>query len=295
MTEPLPASVIVRTIGRPQLRRCVESLAACKPPPAEVLIVDQSGGREVQALEVEYATLSLTVVTSELRNRAAAANLGLHRATQPIVLFTDDDCTVAADWVAVAVAHLSAWPDRLLSGRVMPVGDPRTVPTFKSAMRFEDYTNNPARCDPCACNLACLRNAAVELGGFDERIVPAMEDWDFGYRWVRSRRPMHYRPELVVWHHDWRSPEEIERVWVEYGRGCGRFYAKLLCQGDLMALLFLARDVRYAAYAMMGRLRRGRRWWDRRLGVLRGVIPGLWGGLREELRGGRRASTTLHS
>jgi GT2 family glycosyltransferase len=207
-------------------------------------------------------------------------------------MFTDDDCTVAADWVAVAVAHLSAWPERMVTGRVMPVGDPRSVPTFKSTLRVEDYTNDPARCDPCASNLACMRSEALAVGGFDERILPAMEDWDFGYRWVRAGRPMHYRPELVVWHHDWRSREEMERVWVEYGRGCGRFYAKLLRHGDAMALLFLARDVRYAAYAALGRLRRGRRWWDRRLGVLRGVVPGLWNGLREELRGEGRTSTS---
>ena len=48
---PLAVSAIVPTIGRPALlAECLASLFACDPAPAEVVVVDQSGGDEVMAV-----------------------------------------------------------------------------------------------------------------------------------------------------------------------------------------------------------------------------------------------------
>jgi GT2 family glycosyltransferase len=37
----------------------------------------------------------------------------------------------------------------------------------------------------------------------------AAEDNDFRYRWLTSGRKVRYEPEMVVWHSDWRTPEEL--------------------------------------------------------------------------------------
>ena len=79
------------------------------------------------------------------------------------------------------------------------------------------------------------RRGAVLEGGFDELFGPAeaAEDNEFCYRWLRSGGSLRYEPSLVVWHHDWRSPRELERLYVRYARGQGFFYAKHLRRGDL--------------------------------------------------------------
>jgi GT2 family glycosyltransferase len=270
------ASVVVRTIGRPrELRDCLASLAACTPRAAEIVVVDQSEGDAIAALVAEHAETGARLVRSERRGRAIAANVGLRAAGQPIVLFTDDDCTVAPDWVGEAAGRIEAEPGLMVAGRIVPGGDPRAVPTHKDVATPRDYTGDPSRCDVCASNMACRRDAALALGGFDESIAPTMEDWDLGFRWVRGGRALRYVPEAVVVHHDWREPAEVERVWFEYGLGCARFYAKLIRRRDPLVLVFVGRDVRYALRAAITGLLWGPRWWDPRPGVLRGVVAGL--------------------
>jgi GT2 family glycosyltransferase len=121
-----------------------------------------------------------------------------------------------------------------------------------------------------------------EIGGFDERIVPAAEDLDLCYRWLRSGRRLRHVPEMVVHHHDWRSREELAELYVTYQRGQGVFYAKHLRRRDLTILRFVANDVGRAARGLLSRLVYGTpRWADPRRGIPRGLPAGLWAGWRE--------------
>jgi len=121
------------------------------------------------------------------------------------------------------------------------------------------------------------------LGGFDERFGPeeAAEDNEFCYRWLRAGRPLRYEPSLVVEHHDWRSPDELERLYVRYARGEGFFYAKHLRRGDLRMLRFVIRDLAWGVRALASGLLKGREaWTDSRRGVFKGLPSGFAAGWR---------------
>ena len=99
-TETLPVTAAVPTIGRVDLlEECVRTILACDPAPAEVLLVDQSGGPEVQAAMRALAPASgspvVRVVSSPVRGIALAMNTCLKEAAHDRVLITNDDCTVA--------------------------------------------------------------------------------------------------------------------------------------------------------------------------------------------------------
>jgi GT2 family glycosyltransferase len=118
----------------------------------------------------------------------------------------------------------------------------------------------------------------LDLGGFDERFGPeeAAEDNEFCYRWLRAGRPLRYEPSLAVEHHDWRSPDELERLYVRYARGEGFFYAKHLRRGDLRMLRFVSATSRGACVRSQSGLLKGREsWTDSRRGVFKGM-PGAW-------------------
>jgi glycosyltransferase involved in cell wall biosynthesis len=56
MSALAEASVVVRTIGRPQLlRACLESIAACDPRPAEIVVVDQDPTGETRLVAEAFA------------------------------------------------------------------------------------------------------------------------------------------------------------------------------------------------------------------------------------------------
>jgi GT2 family glycosyltransferase len=280
-SEAVPVSVVIPTIGRPaQLRSCLESLARCTPRAAEIVVVDQSGGPEIAELVGRFGQIGARAVRCDGRGVGLARNTGLREASSDIVAMTDDDCTVAPTWVATAHRLAGSDPGRIFTGRVLAgAEDDGHVPSTRTDEVAHDFTGERS-CDGLfSGNVVLPRRAALELGGFDERLETA-EDNDFGYRWLVAGRPMTFDPELVVWHHDWRSPEEMERLYVVYWRGQGAFYGKHLRHGDRTMLRFMARDVKKALKATAERVLRGRpRWTDWRRGIARGLPAGLARGL----------------
>jgi GT2 family glycosyltransferase len=140
--------------------------------------------------------------------------------------------------------------------------------------------------------MACSPGAILDIGGFDERIVPAAEDLDLCYRWLAHGNELRHVPDLVVWHRDWRTPEELRGHYIGYYQGNGRFYAKQLRSGDVGVLRFAAGDCyQWLRSLFAGVARRIPRWADARRGVVPGLPQGLWAGWWE-FRGERRRSET---
>jgi GT2 family glycosyltransferase len=291
--EPAPVSVVVPTIGRRTLHECLDSIAASSLRPAEVVVVDQSRTNEVSDAVASYAeTIGARTLAAPERGIGLAVNLGVAESRYDVVLVTHDDCTVDPSWVETAWELISADGDRMVTGRVRPAGDPRAVPSTKDHPTPQDFTGHAYWGGLMPMNVVFRKADLVGFGGFDERFTTAAEDTDLCYRWLLAGRRLHYRPELVVHHHDTRTPEELERVYVAYWRAQGRFYAKHLWRGDGRIVRFIARDLLWdAPRAMRDRLIEGRpRWTDSRRGVMAGLPAGLARGLWE-FRPLRRAET----
>jgi GT2 family glycosyltransferase len=281
VTDILPISVVVPTIGRPQLLRSLfDSLARCDPRASEVVVVDQSHGDEVASVVRDFAGLDTRLVRCSGRGEGLARNVGLREAHHDVVLWTDDDCTVAPDWVGRASAHMTKDPGGIVTGRVLPGSDPLSTPSFKDDPVPHDYTGDVYCFALFPNNMAVNRWLALALGGFDEWL-PSAPDNDFCYRWVRAGNRLRYAPDMLVWHHDWRTPDELERLYVEYARGQGAVYAKHLRRGDLGMLRPATRDLYSGLRGLAARVVRGRPpWSDARQGVLRGLPVGLLQGWR---------------
>jgi GT2 family glycosyltransferase len=288
LDKPVDVSVVVPTIGRPlQLAACLESIARGDRRPGEVVVVDQSGGEEVAAVVERFADAGARVVRSSERGVARARNLGLREAAHDVVLMTDDDCTVDRSWTTTAHELVEPGAPLILSGRVLSQGDRSNVPAIREDPVPRDYTGTSEYRALYTNNAVMSRSAVLDFGAFDERFETA-EDNDLCYRWLKSGRQLRYEPRLAVWHHDWRTPEQMMRLYVAYGRGAGRFYAKHLRRGDLRVLAFLARDVygHLRAMARRGGARDPQAEADAR--EARGVFRGLPVGLAAGFAPGRR-------
>jgi GT2 family glycosyltransferase len=276
--NPPKVSVVIPTIGRPGLlRRALESIGNCDPAPAEVIVVDQSADLVSRAV-VDAVDLPLArVVACQKPGRGAAVNLGLATASHLNVSITDDDCTVRSDWIAVANRLTQQYPDGIACGRVLPPpgADSRLIPSTITLETPVDYTGQALHGVLYAGNMVCPRETVLDMGGFDERILPSAEDCDFCYRWLRAGRRLRHEPDLVVWHHAWRSPAELERLYVDYYRGNGVFYAKQLAARDLTVLGFLLRDWYAGVRSLAGPIKGVERWADPRRGAIRGIPRGL--------------------
>jgi len=281
VSATLPVSVVVPTAGRAELvRQCLESLAKCDPHASEIVIVDQSRGQEIADIVSGFADIGARRVPCEERGVSPGTNLGISEASHEIVLVTHDDCTVDPKWPETAWRLMDGDLDQILTGRVLPVGDPATVPSTRDDPKPHDSsgTRDPGSLWPN--DMVLGRSAFLAFDGFDVRCEPA-EDLDFAFRWLDAGNRLRYEPELVVWHHDWRNHEELARLYVAYWRGHGKFYAKHLRRGERSFLRLIAQDLADGARAFWEGVRHRRpRWSDRRRGVVRGLLPGLVEGWR---------------
>ena len=194
-------------------------------------------------------------------------NGGLAAARHDTVLVTHDDCTVAPDWVGAAgrAGGRSPGRDRHRAGpaprrRAATCRRPRPTP------EPHDYTGTvtsgvlyPA--NMVASRRGARRRSAASTSGSS---LPVAEDNDLCYRWLVDGRAFRYEPELVVWHHDWRTPEQLVRTHVAYARAQGGFYAKHLHAGDrrVLPMLALGPAPRLAQPRRWRPLRRRPRWED---------------------------------
>jgi GT2 family glycosyltransferase len=256
--EVVDLSVLIPTIGRPELlRQCLRSLEDCRPRAAEVVVVDQSDGDAVARVVREFEHIGARVIAMRELGVARARNRGFAEVQHEIVALTDDDCTVRLDWVGAAHELASSHPGAIVTGRVLAPSGAGHVPSTRTDEQPRDFTGEPHAGALYTNNAVVPRSGVLALGGFDERF-PNASDNDFGYRWLVAGRPMRFEPLLVVWHHDWRTPAQVRKLYWKYGRWQGAFYAKHLLAGDRRVLRFLRWDLEFLLRTLWWRIARRR-------------------------------------
>lgn len=253
-----PVTVLIPTIGRSEvLRVCFASLVAADPPAAEVLVVDQSQ-TDVAATQAAEVGLEVRVVR-QAPGLSAALNTGLREAAHDAVLVTNDDCSVAGDWVGVGARLLRERPEELHTGRVLPEEGAEHVPSSTTSMEPALYVGYPTMDGLYPNCMALSAGAALGLGGFDERLRISAEDNDFCYRWTLSGRAVRYSPEFTVWHLDWRTPAELRALYRRYWLGHGEMIGTHLRRRDRRILPIVMTHARWAAEGTLRRRLRLRR------------------------------------
>jgi GT2 family glycosyltransferase len=249
----LPVSVVIPTVGRPELvGGAVRSILAGDDVPAEIIVVDQS--RE-GLMPLDGAV----VVRSATRGLSAARNLGARRATGEVVVFCDDDLRVTPGWLAALVSPALAADRVVTTGRVERDPDDAggVVPALVLATEPAEYTARGPRDVLAGGNMAIRRSTLDAVGGFDERLgagshYPSAEDNDLALRLLSSGCTIRYEPAALVYHRAWRGSLSYPIVRWRYGRGKGAFYAKSSVPGDRYGRQRAAADLR----ARAGRLPR---------------------------------------
>jgi GT2 family glycosyltransferase len=277
----VPVTVVLPTIGRAELvEDCLASLERCEPRADEILVVDSSPDDAVADVVARFAGAGARVLRCDELGLGHAFNAGLRAARHQTVLLTNDDCVVDTAWARVGLETLAATPGTIVSGRVLPDGDPEVVPSTIDDPAPREHVATPAFV-LYTQSMAVARDAVLDIGGFDGLIRPSAEDNDLSYRWLRAGNTIRYEPAFVVWHREWRTREQLDRLYVDYGIGQGMVYGKHLRSGDLRIARFLARDAYAIARGLVDRVVRGRRrHGDWRLGLARGLPVGLVRGWR---------------
>ena len=170
--------------GGEKFRRCLSSIAACTPPPEEVIVVADGDTDGSWRVAEEYGTRVVRISTPG--GPARARNLGAEQAEGDILFFVDADVTVPQDAVSQVIRAFQEAPE--LSAIFGSYDDTPFETNFLSQYKnlFHHYVHQHAREEAstfwAACGAIC-RDVFSVMGGFDEAYRrPSIEDIELGYR-----------------------------------------------------------------------------------------------------------------
>ena len=200
--QPLLASVVVATHDREaRLRDLLAALEAqtLGTDRFEVVVVDDgsSDGTPGTLAAAEAGPLRLRTLRHEpAGGPGPARDAGWRAATAALIVFTDDDCVPAPEWLAELLQAARSVAGAVVMGRTLPEPGKRLTP-------FTHYVVVERAGPPYeTCNILYPRALLERLDGFDltlEGTFPG-EDTDLGWRAEASGAPVAFASTAVVHH-----------------------------------------------------------------------------------------------
>jgi N-acetylglucosaminyl-diphospho-decaprenol L-rhamnosyltransferase len=208
----MDVSVIIPTHNKVvDLGRCLEAVLGQQLDGSFEVLVCDDGSTDETGERMEAWSSSeprLRYFRQPNRGPAAARNLGIRHARAPLVAMIDDDTIPDPGWLRKLVEAARRPGAVAAEGRVTP-GRPLSP--------AETAPVNDAGGVYLTCNLACRRDALLEVGGFDERFpYAAFEDCDLAAK-LGEHGEIVWAPEAVVVHPPraltWRATVRRLRHW----------------------------------------------------------------------------------
>ena len=185
------------------IRETVTSARKQTYPSVEIIIVND-GSEDMVTREVlrQMEGEGLRVIWNEHRGVAHARNTGIRCATGKYILPLDADDLIEPEYLAEAVAVLAAKPDVGMVYCEADSFDGRTGPWV-----LPEFTIGMMLARNVIFNAAVFRKLHWEsVGGYDETMKTALEDWDFWLAFLE--KGLHpFRLPKLLFHYRIRSTE----------------------------------------------------------------------------------------
>lgn len=272
-----PVSAIVATMGRPELLEgCVSTLVATLRPGDQLIVAEAGGDSAAEILTRSVpAEIDAVHLLVDPPGKCRQLNAALGAATREVVLLTDDDVRVTPDWADGMAAPFGDPDVGLACGRVRGLsGVPGVAPdpgppAGDAPLETWRFAHGAA--------MAVRRSAAIDAGGFDERLGPGSpapgEDHDFVLRVREAGWRVVVAQADTAEHLGWRSEQEDRANALTYEKGGGAVVGAAVRRSRRSGLPLLRRRLAYQRSVFE---------WNREFGfpALRAFMTGLVYGLR---------------
>jgi GT2 family glycosyltransferase len=183
----MKVSVIIPTCERvDRLTQCVRSIQGAD----EIVVADDSHTTRTREL-LQRDHKHILWVQGPRKGPAANRNRGACQSSGDWLVFLDDDCLPAENWLS-EIRKATAGCD---------VIEGKTVCPDRTNHPFEDVVENLTGDLLWSCNLAVSRSLFERLGGFDEDfLIAGGEDLEFARRLRISKSKIHFASNAIVYH-----------------------------------------------------------------------------------------------
>ncbi len=200
------------------LQRCLSSLVAVDYPGFEIIVCDDGSTDATAEISRRFPVRLLELPHSGL---SVARNAGIQAATGEIVAFIDVDAACHPEWPYHLALSLEGEAVVATGGPNSPMPDAafteRAVAQSPGGPIHVLITDDRAEHVP-GCNMAFLKEALVQVDGFDPIYTAAGDDVDVCWKILDRGREIGFSPAAQVWHHRRDSVSGYLRQQRGYGR-----------------------------------------------------------------------------
>ena len=225
ITSMVPISVCICSFDRvSELRRCLDSLALCSPPPTEIIVSDDAAdGTPTVELCARYPRV--TYVRGPQNGIAANRNASVAKAVQPWITLVDDDAVIRREyWSAISRLCQQSPGKTIYTGKcINHVGNRsfERIPGCTTRLGFFGSGQQPPL-ENIDLSSNLIPANAFQAVQFDPALVYGYEDMDWCNGLLRKGYRIEYQPEMVNDHipPDKTADDERSRVLrAEWARG----------------------------------------------------------------------------
>ena len=240
---PQPAAaIVIPSSGRPRtLELTMDALSSQTAPPStfEVIVADDGANPPLASRLKPYSErLRLRSIRLEKVGPSAARNAAARLAAAPLLIFLDDDCVPAPDWLQAYLDAFAKAPDCALAGPITNgLPDDQYAEAYHLIFGYL-YSRHVARSSQessapfiISANFAVAADLFRSIGGFDETFRVAAEDRMFSETWMRHGRAFRAVPDAIVYHHRPLTLRTYLAQQFRYGRGGMMFRRSLAGRG----------------------------------------------------------------
>ncbi len=187
--------------GAATLKKCLAAVLASKYSNFEVIVVDDCSEDDSVSIIKQFPCRLITLENHS--GAAQARNIGAEQSRGDILFFTDADCVLEKDTLAIAaisIAHSGV--DTIVGGTYSKKPyDRGFFNSFQSLFIHYSETKNCAHPDYLATHGLVMSQALFKKsGGFPADFMPILEDVEFSHRMKKKGYTLRINPHLQVRH-----------------------------------------------------------------------------------------------
>jgi glycosyltransferase involved in cell wall biosynthesis len=281
LAEAPAITVLIATRDRPQsLLRVLASVARCRHPRTDVLVVDNAPASEataevVASLGGRVGAVPVRYVREPQPGVSAARNRGLREISGSWVAITDDDCLVDAEWLAGIAEAAAAMPGvGCVTGPTVPAELATPAQRLREraggfaqgfTRRAWDFGPHRPPGEPLfpvaagtfgtGANMAFDVAVLDELGGFDPALGAGVasrggEDLLALLQVITAGYTISYEPAALVAHRHPRDHASLRRQTFDYGAGLGAYLTSAAVREPRLLASMLGKSVPAVRYLL---------------------------------------------
>lgn len=223
---PLVSVVIPNYNGAATIERCLQAVFASRDANFEVIVADD--GSDDDSLERIHRHPCRVLRMPRHAGAGAARNGGARASHGELLFFTDADCLLEPDALALAVAALGDAADLAVGGSyTLAPSRPWFFDRFQSVFIHHFETRRAPEADYLATHALAIPAATFRRhGGFAEDSLPILEDVEFSHRLRQGGCRLVMQPQIQAQHvFDYSAARSLRnayrkaRYWTCYSLG----------------------------------------------------------------------------